>query len=57
MDNLRMLRRGPLFDLSPPITTSTFAGSYTHFIIINNVHLHKVHFHPQIAGASQGRQR
>ena len=26
----------------------------THFIIINNLHLHKVHFHPQIAGASLG---
>ena len=26
----------------------------THFIIINNLHLHKVHFRPQIAGASRG---
>ena len=27
---------------------------HTHFIIINNLHLHKVHFRPQIAGASRG---
>ena len=30
---------------------------HTHFIIINNLHLHKVHFRPQIAGASRGGRR
>ena len=31
---------------------------YTHFIIIiNKLHLHKVHFRPQIAGASLGGRR
>ena len=29
-----------------------FTLYYTLFIIINNLHLHKVHFRPQIAGAS-----
>ena len=32
--------------------------TYTHFIIIiNNLHFHKVHFRPQIAGASRGGRR
>ena len=30
---------------------------HTHFIIINNLHLHKVHIRPQIAGASRGGRR
>ena len=35
-----------------------FFALYTHFIIIiNKLHLHKVHFRPQIEGASRGGWR
>ena len=50
---------------SPPLISYSVLEYYLytlrytliHLIIINNLHLHKVHFRPQIAGASRGGRR